>query len=86
MWQTYEELKISVNSIIEATQFLLWHQVNVKTLSKTGLVGKDLYDGGKIIQVWLTLDITIMLLEVKKFKPIANGNVADSGMITLKGL
>ena len=26
-WQTYEGLKISVNSIIEATQFLLWHQV-----------------------------------------------------------
>ena len=25
--QTYEGLKISVNSIIEATQFLLWHQV-----------------------------------------------------------
>ena len=26
-WQTYEGLKLSVNSIIEATQFLLWHQV-----------------------------------------------------------
>ena len=26
-WQTYEGLKKSVNSIIEATQFLLWHQV-----------------------------------------------------------
>ena len=25
--QTYEGLKISINSIIEATQFLLWHQV-----------------------------------------------------------
>ena len=25
--QTYERLKISVNSIIEATQFVLWHQV-----------------------------------------------------------
>ena len=25
--QTYEGLKISVNSIIQATQFLLWHQV-----------------------------------------------------------
>ena len=26
-WQTHEGLKISVNSVIEATQFLLWHQV-----------------------------------------------------------
>ena len=26
-WQTHEGLKLSVNSIIEATQFLLWHQV-----------------------------------------------------------
>ena len=26
-WQTYQGLNISVNSIIEATQFLLWHQV-----------------------------------------------------------
>ena len=26
-WQTYEGFKISVNSIIEATQFLFWHQV-----------------------------------------------------------
>ena len=25
--QTYEGLKISINSIIETTQFLLWHQV-----------------------------------------------------------
>ena len=51
--QTYEGLKISINSITETTQFLLWHQ-----------------------------DIT-MLLKTKKFKPIANGNVADSGMIAL---
>ena len=42
--QTYEGLKITVNSIIGATQFLLQHQ-----------------DRGKIIQVWLTLGITIML-------------------------
>ena len=26
-WQTYEGLKTSANSIIQATQFLLWHQV-----------------------------------------------------------
>ena len=38
---------------------------SVKILLKTGLVGKDLLDQGKIIQVWLTLGITIMLLETK---------------------
>ena len=26
-WQTYEGLKIGVNAIFEATQFLLWHHV-----------------------------------------------------------
>ena len=39
-----------------------------------------------MIQVWLTLDITITLLLIrnqKHFKPVANGNVADSGMIAL---
>ena len=48
-WQTYEGLEISVNWIIEATQFLLWLQVKyvpqnafVKILSKTVLVGKDI--------------------------------------------
>ena len=35
-----------------------------------------------IIHVWLTLDIT-MVLQTKKFKPIANGNITDSGMIAL---
>ena len=31
----------------------------------------------------MTLDITMMLLEPKHFKPIADGNVADSGIIAL---
>ena len=42
-----------------------WQNDFVTILLKTGLVGKDLYDRGKIIQVWLTLGITIMLLETK---------------------
>ena len=61
---------------------MYWQNAFFKILSKTDLVGKDLYDWGKIIQVWLTFDITL-LLQTIKFKPIANGNVADSGMIVL---
>ena len=48
-YQTYEGLKISVNSIIEATQFffnirlsMYWQNAFAKILSKTGLVGKDI--------------------------------------------
>ena len=60
-----------------------WKNAFVKILSKTGLVGLDWSLGlRKDIQVWLTFDIK-MLLQTKKFKPIANGNVADSGMIAL---
>ena len=33
-WQTYERLKISVNSIFEATQFLLWNQVKYVLLER----------------------------------------------------
>ena len=33
-WQTYERLKISVNSIFEATQFLLWNQVKYVPLER----------------------------------------------------
>ena len=35
-WQTYEGLKISVNQIIEATQFLLWHQVKYVLTERFG--------------------------------------------------
>ena len=37
------------------------------------------------MQICLTLDITITLLVLnqKHFKPIADGNAADSGMIVL---
>ena len=35
-----------------------------------------------IIHVWLTFDIT-MVLQTKKFKPIASGSITDSGMIAL---
>ena len=87
--QTYEGLKISINWIIETTHFffdirlsMYWRNAFVKILSKTCWVGKYLQDRGKIIQVWLTFNIT-MLLQTKKFKPVTNGNVADSGLIAL---
>ena len=35
-WQTYEGLKISVNQIIESTQFLLWHQVKYVLTERFG--------------------------------------------------
>ena len=41
------------------------------------MVGKDLYDQGKIIQVWLTLICNNNAIRNQKhFKPIHNGNVA----------
>ena len=56
---------------------MYWQNAFVEILSKTGLVGKDLKNQGKIIQVWLAIR------NQKHFKPIANGHVADSGMIAL---
>ena len=72
-WQTHEGLKIHVNySIIEATQFLLWHQVKyVLTESfcqdalKNWLGRQRSLRRRKVIQVWLTLGVATMLLEAK---------------------
>ena len=71
-WQIYEGLKIGLNKSLKLPNFffdirlsMYWQNAFVKILSKTCLIGKDLWDRGKIIQVWLTLDITIMLLETK---------------------
>ena len=71
-WQTYEGLKISVNEIIEATQFLLWHQVKYVLTDCScrdpleNWFGRHRSLGSrKDNQIWLTLDITIMLLETK---------------------
>ena len=63
---------------------MCWRNAFVNILSKTGLLGKDPWDRGKIVQVWLTFEITIMLLQTKKMEPIANGNVADSDLIALE--
>ena len=73
-WQIYEGLTISGNSVVEATQFLLGHQVKYVLTERFGQDPlenwfgrqRSRYGRGKIIQVWLTLDITIILLETKK--------------------
>ena len=59
--------KIRVNSIIEATQFLPWNQVK-HVLTECFWQDTLKYWWGKTIQVWLTLDIKIMLLETKKIQ------------------
>ena len=89
--QTYEELKISVNSIIEATQLLLGHQV------KYVLTERFCQD---LLENWFGRQISLgsrknnpsmadfgynynVIRNQKIFKPVANGDVADSGMIAL---
>ena len=52
-WQTYEGLFFDIRLS------MYWQSAFVKILSKTGLVGKDVFDRGKMIQVWL------MLIEIK---------------------
>ena len=90
-WQTYEGFKISVNQIIEPTQFLLWHQV------KYVLTERFCQDP---LENWFARQISLSLRKdnpsmidfgynnnairnQKHSKPIANGNLADSGMIAL---
>ena len=90
-WQTYEGLKISVNSIIEATQFLLWHQVKYVLTegfcqnSLENLLGRQRSlgprkDNPSMADFGYNYNVN---RNQKKFKPIANGSVADSGMIAL---
>ena len=81
--QTYEGLKISVNSIIEATQFLLCHQV------KYVLTERFYQDS---LENWFSRQRSLgsrkdnpsmpdfgynnnAIRNQKRFKPIANGNV-----------
>ena len=52
-WQTYEGFFFDIRLR------MYWQSAFVKILSKTSLVGKDVFDRGKIIQVWL------MLFEIK---------------------
>ena len=89
--QTYEKLKISVNSIIEATQFLLWHQVKYVLTER---FCQDLLENwfGRQVSLGSRKDNPSMadfgynnnaIRNQKIFKPVANGNAADSDMIAL---
>ena len=86
--QTYEGLKISVNSILEATQFLLWHQVKYVLTERfcqdplenwfcrqRSLGSRE--GNPSIVDFGYNINA---IRNQKHFKPIANGN---SRMITL---
>ena len=91
LWKTYEGLKINVNPIIESTQFLFWHQI------KYVLIERFCQDPIKNWFGWQwslgsRKDNPSMadsgynnnaIRNQKNFKPIANGNHAESCMIAL---
>ena len=90
-WQTYEGLKTNINSIIQTTQFLLWHQVNNVL---TELFCQDPLENwfSRQISFGLRKDNASMvdfeynnnpIRNQKNLKPIANDNAVDSGMIAL---
>ena len=89
--KTYEELKRTVNSVIEAAQFLLQHQVKY-VLTKRFC--KDPLENyfGRQISLGLRKDNPRMadfgyndntIRNQKNFNPIAHGNVVDCGMVAL---
>ena len=84
--QTYEGLKISVNSVIEATQFLLWHQVKYVLTERVCQVTLKNWFGRQRSWGMTLVDFACRnnaIRNQKHFKPIADGNVADSSMIAL---
>ena len=83
--QTYEGLKITVNSIIEATQFLLQHQVKYVLTERFCQDPLENYFGRQR-SLGSRKDNPSMadfgyndnaIRNQKIFKPIAHGNVAD---------
>ena len=83
--QTYEGLKITVNSIIEATQFLLQHQVKYVLTERFCQDPLENYFGRQR-SLGSRKDNPSMadfgyndnaIRNQKFFKPIAHGNVAD---------
>ena len=86
-----EGLKTSVNSIIEATQFLLWHQVKYELTehfnhdSLENWLGRQRSLGSRKDNPSMCGFVynKNAIRNQKKFKPIDNGNVADSNMIVL---
>ena len=73
-WQTYEGLKISFNSVIESTQFLLWHQFKYVLTERfcqdtlENWFGRQRSLGLRKDNPSMVLDITIMLSETNKFQ------------------
>ena len=89
--QTYEGLKITVNSIIEATQFLLQHQVKYVLTERFCQDPLENYFGRQR-SLGSRKDNPSMadfgyndnaIRNQKIFHPIAHGNVADCGMVVL---
>ena len=87
--QTYEGLKITVNSIIEATQFLLQHQVKYVLTERFSLTENYF---GRQRSLGSRKDNPSMadfgynnnaIRNQKIFKPIAHGNAADCGKVVL---
>ena len=69
-WQTFEGLKITVHSIIEAVKFLLQHHGQkgfVKTHSKITLVSREQLVLKKITQAFVILDLMIIPSEIRRF-------------------
>ena len=60
-----------------------WQNAFVKILLKTYLLGKDLQNRGNVTSVVDFGCNNNAIKNQKHFKPIANGNVADSGTISL---
>ena len=89
--QTDEGLKITVNSIIEATQFLLQHQVKYVLTERFCQDPLENYFGrqrslGSRKDKPSMADFGYnnnVIRNQKLFKPIAHGNVADCGMVSL---
>ena len=89
--QTYKGLKITVNSIIETTQFILQHQSKyVLSASFCQNPLKNYFGRQRSLGSWR--DNPSMAdfgyndnarRNQKFFKPIAHGNVTDCGMVAL---
>ena len=89
--QTYERLKITFNSVIEATQFLLQNQVKYVLTERFSQDPLENYFGGQR-SLGLRKDNPSIahsgyndnaITNQKNFHPITNGNAADCVMVAL---
>ena len=95
LWQTFEILKLSVNyQIIEATQFLLWHEIKYvltehfcedpleNWFGRQRSLGSR-KDNPSIASMTGFGHSDSPIRKQTNFKPVVNGNFADSSMIAL---